>query len=551
LTKKLALVLLVTFVPKLQMQLLSCMWIMLVYLGVNMVFTPWEDKVLNMTENVSMGAIALSFGLVQLLFFPTVQNSELVKSLIFASLLVCNGFAVWLLAKGVFLTATSATGVVGKILRLIKEFIDEWQKESIVDNQGSVRLQLQKRRYRRYRLLLRSMSDGAKLISEARELTAHRRLALADKPPRPINAPSVNSMKIFAADGRAGGGPTAAGMVSFGDLADLVLSANAPPRSSSPGSGSDIPQLYSSMKAVQAARDEDLASQLNGSGVGGALLLGRLVTPVEPTRDAARMEGSLRAHLAVAEKSGVDLLWLVAEELIPELFRSIQHILALQSYIAIRPTRRGVVGRFLHFLFPPKGTTSSETLVEVLPQENNTAETLGNRLAASPSPDRTHTPVDVAPMDNGSAAVEIDDVNLMETFDEAWIPHVHAAERRLALAYYRLQRSVRILKGDLTTDEMRRGAVDDDTAAPTAVYEPPPEELTVSPSGNVVSASAVPLHPSGTRSTPTLGQRRQSQAEGEFEVPDAVPATQTVRLKPHTYARKKPRRLSEMNVLDA
>jgi hypothetical protein len=172
LLKKMCLVLINVFIPELSLRILCSLYVMLIYGAINMEFTPWKDREMHITENLSIGALAVSFGLLQLLFYETVQQSEPTKNFIFLMLFIVNLLTVVMLLRMIVRTAGSASGALRPLLRFLSRQYKSFLRRRIRNDIRDVQKERNRlfRRYRRGQFLEELQLDGVRLLHEAENL---------------------------------------------------------------------------------------------------------------------------------------------------------------------------------------------------------------------------------------------------------------------------------------------------------------------------------------------------------------------------------------------
>ncbi|CUG90550.1 transmembrane protein, putative, partial [Bodo saltans] len=98
--RKFILVIAVSVVQEDSMSILLATWVIIVAFLLNITVRPWGESVLSVTEAVSLGVVALTFGLCGLLFQPLVAESDAVVTTVYAFIAFVN-----LIAVGVILWA--------------------------------------------------------------------------------------------------------------------------------------------------------------------------------------------------------------------------------------------------------------------------------------------------------------------------------------------------------------------------------------------------------------------------------------------------------------
>ncbi|CUG91884.1 transmembrane protein, putative [Bodo saltans] len=184
--KKSVLEVISAFIGDLSLSILLSVFVMLSYGVFNLWLKPYDDANLNAAENLTLTAVALSFGLMQLLFYPSVQESEPLKIFIFVMLIAINLLTMAALVYMMFTTSDSSVGRLKTIFKYIKRTYASIVHRRYVVKVGRARIKLEKylRKYHRGGVLEDFYEEAWHVSREAAKTIAagERRLSLANTP---------------------------------------------------------------------------------------------------------------------------------------------------------------------------------------------------------------------------------------------------------------------------------------------------------------------------------------------------------------------------------
>lgn len=112
------------------MRLLAGLWVLLISVVINISFRPWSDIMLSTTEITTLTAVAISYGLIELTFFATINSSDLYLLMVYLAVVIVNALTVNVLlmalgwsARKTILSLASGGGAIGNFFSNLQDSV--------------------------------------------------------------------------------------------------------------------------------------------------------------------------------------------------------------------------------------------------------------------------------------------------------------------------------------------------------------------------------------------------------------------------------------------